>query len=257
VSRQWDAHVPGAIGEWRTGIPESHFAKSRFIGEMYARACYSMLLVSAKGPRALRLPIRATVVLPRSRRLTIRLGGALLLAIEKLLPVTVHRQLLLTSALMGMLDVVLDEAAPSGEAAAFRVGALIIPPEPESLLPAERVIATLAHAARQGETAWQTEYWERVLQPAVNDYCCAEVLAVKGLPDSTGTGHRWAGIEAAIKGMWYIAGPNMGLQGDAADFGQNRWNREQHWMADTSLLMQMIDDWVDQDEDRETRLSRS
>ena len=178
---------------------------------MYARVCYSMLLVSARGLGRY-VSIRATVVLPRSRRLTIRLGAALLLAIEKLLPAMVHRQLLLTSALMGMLDVVLDEAAPSAEAAALGLGALIIPNEPESLLPAERVIATLAHAARQGETAWQTEYWERVLQPAVNDYCCAEALAVKGLPDSTGTGHRWAGIEAAIKGMWYVAGPNMGLQ---------------------------------------------
>ena len=68
-------------------------------------------------------------------------------------------------------------------------------------------------------------------------------------------GHRWAGIDAAIKGMWYVAGPQMGLEGDCARFEKDQWNREQQWMADTSLLMQMIDDWVDQDEDRGARLT--
>src|SRR5207244_4331170 len=99
------------------------------------------------------------------------------------------------------------------------------------------------------------EYWERVLQPAVRNYCLAEVLAIERAPDPTGMGHRSAGIEAAIKGMWYVAGPVMGLQDDSFRFERSQWNREQQWMADTSLLMQMIDDWVDQDEDRGTRLT--
>ncbi len=68
-------------------------------------------------------------------------------------------------------------------------------------------------------------------------------------------GHRWAGIEAAIKGMWYVAGPLMGLPGDPTQFNRDQWNAEQQWMADTSLLMQMIDDWIDQDEDRGFRLT--
>jgi hypothetical protein len=45
----------------------------------------------------------------------------------------------------------------------------------------------------------------------------------------------------------------MGLLGSLSRFERLEWNREQQWMADTSLLMQMIDDWVDQDEDRGTR----
>ena len=49
-------------------------------------------------------------MLPLSRGLAIRLGGALLSGLNRLLPQAVHRQLLLTSALMGALDVVLDEA---------------------------------------------------------------------------------------------------------------------------------------------------
>ena len=55
--------------------------------------------------------------------------------------------------------------------------------------------------------------------------------------------------------MWYAVGREMGLDDDRSRFDQKWWNREQKWMADTSLLMQMIDDWVDQDEDRNARLT--
>jgi hypothetical protein len=255
VSKQWQTYVPGALRGCEGGFPGSQFAKCRFIGEMYARACYSMLLVSNSGPKSLRIPVRATAFFPQSRGLTIRLGSFLLLSMEQLLASAVHRQLLLTSALMGMLDVVLDDAASLGEAAALRVASLTAQPCPARLLPAEQIIAAPARAARQTETAWQAEYWNCVLQPAVRKYCQAEVLAIEQAPDPTGMGHRWEGIEAAIKGMWYVVGPLMGLQGDPTRFESSQWNREQHWMADTSLLMQMIDDWVDQDEDRGTRLT--
>jgi len=154
---------------------DSQLAKARFIGEMYARACYSMLLVSASGPTMLRLPIRAAALLRQSRRLIIRLGETLLAGLEQLLPRVVHRQLLLTSALMGMLDVVLDEAACLGEAGVLRVYSLITQAPPASLLPSEEPIAALPKAARRGESAWQSEYWEKVLEPAARNYCLAKV----------------------------------------------------------------------------------
>jgi hypothetical protein len=86
-------------------------------------------------------------------------------------------------------------------------------------------------------------------------YCLAEALAVDHAPDPKGMGHRWAGIDSAIKGMWYVVGPCMGLGGNLSRFERTEWNREQQWMADTSLLMQMIDDWVDQYEDSGARVT--
>jgi hypothetical protein len=255
VSKQWQTFVPDVLAGSAQGLRDSQLAKVRFIGEMYARACYSMLLVSAKGPAMLRLPIRAAAVLPQSRHMTIWLGGKLLAALEKLHSRAVHRQVLLTSALMGTLDVVLDEAAFSGEGAVLRVASLITQDAPASLLPAEQPVAALAKAARRDESAWQSDYWEKVLEPAVRNYCLAEVLAVTHASDPSGMGHRWAGIDAAIKGMWYAAGPCMDLRGSLSLFDQGQWNCEQRWMADASLLMQMIDDWVDQDEDRGARLT--
>jgi hypothetical protein len=255
VAKQWQQHVPGALADLAPGITDAGFAKARFIGEMYARACYSMLLVSARGPIMLRLPVRATMLLPQSRVLILRLGRALLLGLNWLIPQRVHRQLLLTSALMGMLDVVLDEAAGEGEASVLRVSSLLGRPRPPSVSSSELPITVLTEAARRDESAWQSEYWENVLQPAVRDYCLAERLAVTASPDPTGLAHRWPGIDAAIKGMWYVIGPLIGLQGSLSQFMQSWWTPEQQWMADTSLLMQMIDDWADQDEDRGSRIT--
>jgi hypothetical protein len=255
VAKQWQAYVPSALADAAQGIAGSHFAKARFISQMYARACYSMLLVSTGGPAVLRLPVRATTLLPQSRPLTIRLGRTLLLGLDWLLPRRVHRQLLLTSALMGMLDVVLDEAACNGEAAVLRVSSLFARPRPLSVSRNEQPITVLIEAVRRYESPWQAEFWQKVLQPAVRDYCLAERLAVTHSPDATGLAHRWPGIEAAIKGMWYVIGPLMGLQGNLSQFMQSAWTLEQQWMADTSLLMQMIDDWADQDEDRGARIT--
>ena len=255
VSRQWQRYVPQELQGREAAIGNSRFAKAQFIAEAYARACYSMALISGSAPRALRIPVRAALLLSLSRGVTISFGAALLARMDRLLSKAVQRQLLLMSALMGVLDVVLDDAAPSGEAAVLRVASLMADPAPPEIQPAEEVIVTLARAARRAETVWQAQYWERILQPAVREYCLAEGRAVRQLPDPTGMGHRSAGIDGVLKGMWYVMGPLMGLQAGLSQFEKDQWNREQQWMADTTLLMQMIDDWVDQDEDRDLRLT--
>jgi hypothetical protein len=255
VAQQWERYLPSATTGAPLGATHAQSVKARFIAEMYARACYSMLLLSAGGPATLRFPVRATAMLPLSRGMAISLGGALLSGLNQLVPDAVHRQLLLTSALMGALDVVLDEAASSGEAAVLRIASLITPHAPATLLPAEHAIASLSRMIRRSESSWQSGYWEAVLVPAVHAYCLAEALAVAHAPDPKGMGHRWAGIDSAIKGMWYVVGPCMGLGGSLTRFEKSEWNREQRWMADTSLLMQMIDDWVDQDEDSGARVT--
>ncbi len=163
--------------------------------------------------------------------------------------------MLLTSALMGALDVVLDEVASSGESAVLRIASLIAKRTPSDIRLTEQPIVTLTQLIRRKESPWQSEYWEKVLEPAVREYCLAEALAVAGAPDPKGMSHRRAGIEAAIKGMWYVVGPRMGLADGFAQFEAPAWNREQHWMGDTTLLMQMIDDWVDQDEDDGARVT--
>ena len=73
VAGQWELHLPVTLGI-SLGVRQAQAAKARFIAEMYARACYSMLLLSAKGPWLLRVPVRAAAVLPLSRRVAIGHG---------------------------------------------------------------------------------------------------------------------------------------------------------------------------------------
>jgi hypothetical protein len=211
VARQWEMYLPAVTVAAPLGATHAQSAKARFIAEMYARACYSMLLLSAGGPVQLRLPVRTTALLPLSRGMAIGLGSVLLSGLNQLVPHAVHRQLLLTSALMGALDVVLDEVASSGEAAVRRIASLITPRAPTSLLPAEQPIVTLTQMICRRESNWQSAYWQAILVPAVQEYCLAEALAVANAPDPRGMGHRWAGIDSANKGMWYVVGPCMGL----------------------------------------------
>jgi hypothetical protein len=106
---------------------------------------------------------------------------------------------------------------------------------------------------RADESSWQTNYWTTVLLPATQKYCQEEAQAAAGKRDPSGMGFRGAGIEAAISGMWYVVGSYIGLEDDGEAVRRENWNAEQIWMADTSLLMQMIDDWIDQDEDLSVR----
>lgn len=124
ATRLWDKYLPAVVEIRQNAVPEKIVAKGRFIGEMYVRACYSMLLVSSNGPVILAAPIRAAAVLPVSRKTSLRLGTTFFASLEYLLPAAFHRQMLLMSALMGMLDPVLDSAMTVGEAAALRIAAL-------------------------------------------------------------------------------------------------------------------------------------
>jgi hypothetical protein len=173
--------------------------------------------------------------------------------LEYLVPRSVHRQLALMATLMGVIDLVLDEAAPTGRDSVLRVASMLSRQPRAAASALEATLETLTRSIRARESKWQKDYWDKVLLQSIQEYCLAEAWACCNVPDPTGLGHRWAGIESAIKGMWYAIGPSMGLAHAPDEFRPPRWNREQQWMADTSLLMQMIDDWVDQDEDRCTR----
>src|ERR1035437_7823289 len=206
VAKQWEMYLPSATTDAPLSPTHAQSVKARFIAEMYARACYSMLLLSAGGPGLLRVPVRAAAMLPLSRGMAIALGGALLSGLNQLVPHAVHRQLLLSSALMGALDVLLDEAASSGEAAVLRIASLITPRAPTTFLPAEQPIATLTRMIRRSESSWQSGYWETVLVPAVHADCLAQALAVAQAPDPKGM--VTAGLELTPRsracGMWWV-----------------------------------------------------
>jgi hypothetical protein len=199
----------------------------RFVAGMYARGCYSMLLVKSRAAR-----MGGRVPLPRV--VAISFIGALLRMLPRMAPRDTHSRIACVSTLMATIDPVLDEAATGGLELALRV-------------PDDPPIRSLIDATRAGESPWRARYWEESVAPAVRNYCAAEALAVAEMPDPAALGHRGAGIQAVVEGMCYAIGPELGF--DAPDY------RQLQWMTDTTRIMQMIDDWVDQDEDCGKRLT--
>ena len=199
----------------------------RFVAGMYARGCYSMLLVKSRVAR-----MGGCVPLPRV--VAISFIGELLRMLPRLASRDTHCRIACVSTLMATIDPVLDKVATGGLELALRV-------------PDDPPIRSLIEATRAGESSWRASYWDESVAPAVRNYCAAEALAVAGMPDPAALGHRGAGIQAVVEGMWYAIGPELGL--DAAD------SRQRQWMMDTTRIMQMIDDWVDQDEDSGKRLT--
>jgi hypothetical protein len=253
VANQWLHHVPPTLRDAPLGSNEKQAAKVRFIAEMYGRACYSMLLLSARAPLLIRILIRIAQNLPINRQGAIGCAGLAVSFLKLVVPYSVHRQLALMSTLMAVMDIVLDEAAPAGQGSVLRIASMLSRHPEVATNIREAALGTLTRSIRARESEWQMAYWDTVLFPAVRKYCAAEAFAASNVPDTTGLGHRWVGIEAAIKGMWYVLGPHMGLSNAVEGFEQPGWNSQQQWMADTSLLMQMVDDWIDQDVDRGLR----
>lgn len=223
---QFTRAVESLREQYATGLDRGS-SRVRFVAGMYARGCYSMLLVKS---RAARMVGRA----PLPRAVAISCTDALLRMLPRLVSRDTHSRIACVSTLMATIDPVLDEAAAGGVELALRV-------------PDDPPIRSLIEATRGGESPCRARYWEESVAPAVRSYCTAEALAVAGVPDPAALGHRGAGIHAVVAGMWYAIGPEPGF--NAPDCGQLQW------MTDTTRIMQMIDDWVDQDEDCGKRLT--
>jgi hypothetical protein len=252
VAAQWERIVPSVLGGEALEAGAANTLKIRFLAEMYMRACYSMIALSDRCPRLLRLQIRCPRLIPIPRAVVLAAAPWIYSFLSWMLPQRVHRQLALMATMMGLNDQLLDEATAKGPEEAARV-ALLLTEAAKPASPEEIRLQTLAASLRAGESRWQAHHWTDVMLPAMQKYCQEELLAAAGKTDPSGMGYRWAGIEAAITGMWYVVGPFLGLEEAPDAFRRENWNAEQRWMADTSLLMQMLDDWIDQDEDRAVR----
>jgi hypothetical protein len=252
VVRQWQRYVPKALGAEALEADGARALKIRFLAEMYLRACYSMIALSDRCPLLLRLQIRSSRLIPVPRSVVLAAGEWIFACLNWLLPKRVHRQLALMATMIGLIDQLLDEATAKGPDEAARV-ALLLTAASEPVTPLEIRLKTLVTHLRAGESHWQAHHWTAAMMSAMRQYCQEEALAAAGEIDPSGMGYRGAGIEAAISGMWYVVGEYIGLDNVRQAPRRENWNAEQRWMSDTSLLMQMFDDWIDQDEDRALR----
>lgn len=239
VSAQWERYVREVCEDGSDVRRALSKPKARLSAIMYARGCYSMIILGRGAPLPLRAAVWAVGLIRLSADRVARIGALIVCALPLLLPRRVHRCIALVAFKMAIFDDTVDEFALQGR-------------EPEDVFESAPMRVVVS-ALRRGESPWQREYWDAVLMPAMQRFAREERQAIAGAIDMESMGHRGAGIDSAIKSMWYAVGPYIGIGDPENAVESTRWNAIQRWMADGTLLVQMLDDWVDRDEDATAR----
>lgn len=239
VTAQWKRYVADVFEDGSEARAVVCAAKNRVAAIMYARGCYSMVILGRAAPLPVRAALRVSGLLPLSPEVAARTGSLTFAALPFLLPKRLHRRIVLVGVMMAVFDEIVDEYALQRR-------------KPEDAFESATMRA-LIPALREGESAWQREYWDAVLMPAMTRFAREEQRAVAGKVDAESLGHRGSGIDTAIKSMWYAVGPYIGLAVAGSARERATWNAAQRWMADGSLLVQMMDDWIDQEQDATSR----
>jgi hypothetical protein len=235
VTAQWQRCVDDVFESGSEARRAVSTPKARRAAIMYARGCYSMVVLGRRAPLRLRALVRVSGHLPLSANVAARMGSLTFGALSFLLPKRVHRRIVLVGVLMVMLDEIVDDYAQKGRAT-------------ERVFE-DAVMRVLVRALREGESEWQRDYWNSVMLPAMTRFVREEQRAVAGQMDVERMGYRGAGIDAGIKSMWYAVGTYIGLGNPTDSSDRANWNLAQRWMAEGALLVQMMDDWVDRDKD--------
>jgi hypothetical protein len=239
VTAQWKRYVAEVFEDGTEARAVVCAPKMRVAAIMYARGCYSMAILGRAAPLPVRTAVFVSGLLPLSPHFAARAGSLTFSALPFLIPKQLHRRIVLVSILMAVLDEIVDEYAPKqGDASAVFDST---------------TMRTVIPALREGESTWQCEYWNSVLMPAMLRFAREEQDAVAGKFDAELLGHRGAGIDAALKSMWYAVGQFIGVEPSCDANGRARWNATQQWMENGTLLVQMMDDWIDRDRDATTR----
>lgn len=232
----WQRHVaPLFQDEWPDGIAD--MAKLRFLScNLYASAPYTILACSHKAPTWMRAIIRGADLLRlksdglhKTAALSLRLFAQTFSQME-------HRRIILIATFIATIDHAFDHYMhhlPPQERER-RIKGLLAgtwTPDHGSL----RLTRALQLAMSEGIGPEDWPVFQSALDRVV-EWCESEVAGMTGVEDPTGLDHRLAGVEGTIDGLIF---PVLTYAGE----------RARQWMYDVSLFTQMMDDWIDYDQD--------
>ncbi|MBK8259355.1 MAG: hypothetical protein IPK82_42710 [Polyangiaceae bacterium] len=230
--------MPLVNAHWPAARQGRFFEKLR-IGacDLYASAPYTALLCAPRRPPLIRLVTGAGNALPLSTHALARLGQGAMTLIGRVAYQSTHRRILLVASFIVVIDHVLDhclDGEPEDRAA--RLFALLdgslTPDTPELAL-----THALATAMAQGLDPVERRHFESAMA-RVREWIGAEVLGMRDIPDPRGLGHRLAGVEGTIDGLLF---PVVKYTGEAA----------RRWMYTVSMFVQIADDWLDAELDKQ------
>ncbi|HSM51016.1 MAG TPA: hypothetical protein VLA75_06415 [Thermoanaerobaculia bacterium] len=244
AERNWRRHVePLVAAHWPALRAAPAYRKIRIAAlDFFACGPYFALILGPRRPLPLRLltgwAARAGwdgARLSRWLAAGVPLYARMRLASE-------GRRIALGIAFMGVVDEVLDRAlaglAPAERVERIRAAVRDTDPATGRARPAEEglvLIAALRAALAEGLSGAEERALDEVLAGCL-DWAEEERARLEARPDPAGIAHRGAGIEVGTRGLaWTV----------------ERWigPAERDWMRAVSTFMQMVDDWIDLEDD--------
>ncbi len=246
VFAKYERYVLPIVREaWPEVLGEPFGKKLRFLAcNLYASAPYTVLFCAPRPPLPIAIAVRAGDRLRLSAPVLSRAGAAAVHLLGSLSLEEQHRRIVLISAFIAAIDHAFDHCM-DGVAPAERerrikgllAGTWDPQSEPDRRQRAPLVLTrALQLAMADGIAGGDRRAFEAALVRVV-EWVESEVKGMTGVPDPRGLGHRLAGVEGTIDGLV---------------FPVHRWAGEgaRQWMYGVSMYTQMIDDWIDYDDDR-------
>lgn len=240
VSREYDAHVLPLIEQhWPASLQEPVGRKLRFLAcHLYASAPYTVLFCSPRRPWVLDAVIRTSqwiglteVRIAQAARMGLSALGRVALRDE-------HRRIILISAFIATIDHAFDHCLEADDPVVRgdKIRGLLEGTWTPDI-PSLRLVRALQLAMAEHLTAENRPVFEAALCRVI-EWSEAEVKGLSGVEDPHGLCHRLAGIEGTIDGLIF---PVHHFAGEPS----------RQWMYDVSLFVQMMDDWIDYEKDRQ------
>ena len=235
--RHFALHVEPLIDRTWPAVRQGRFYDKLRIGacDLYASAPYTALFCAPQRPLAVRLVTGAGDRLPLPFPALGLFGRGAIELLGRFALQREHRRIVLISAFIVVVDHVLDHclAGTPDERGSTLLAVLDAARAPET--PELRLTAALATAMGEDLAPDERAAFEAAMR-RVREWIAAEVRGMKGEPDPRGLGHRLEGVEGTIDGLLF---PVVRYAGEGA----------RAWMYDVSMFVQVMDDWLDWEDD--------
>jgi hypothetical protein len=237
--RHFATHVLPLVARHWPAILGTEFGDKLRIGacDLYASAPYTALFCGTHRPLLVRIFTGLGNALPLPASALGRIGRGAMVLLGRFFYKEEHRRIALISAFIVIVDHVFDHcltAAPRARGACLEaVIAGRTPPKSPELALTRALAVAMAEGLTPEERVGFTAALDRVYA-----WIRAEVRALDGEPDPLGCGHRRAGVEGTIDGLLF---PVARFAGPAA----------RAWMVDVSMFVQIMDDYLDLEADRD------
>lgn len=236
----YEQHVMPLIkAHWPNVLNERFGRKLRFLTcNLYASAPYTVLFCSKERPGLIQAVTRAANALPLPNELLGLATRTALLGVGRLAYQDIHRRIVLIAAFIATIDHAfdhdMDDVEPHERERCIKglLDGTWAPDRPSLAL--TRGLQLAMSAGLNGEDA---AIFNAALE-RVKEWAEAEVHGMTGVEDPSGLGHRTAGVEGTIDGLIF---PVHRFAGEGV----------RKWMYDVSMFTQMMDDWIDYDDDLE------